>query len=77
MLRVEPFISEDGNLLTISPKPDTLKAINMASEQAHIKHTKNTFCFFKPCFKTKAFCAPIASMRDSPSEKPEINGGIR
>ena len=46
------------------------KKINIRSEIEQIRHTKNTYCFFKPCSITNIFCAPIAKIKLSPVKKP-------
>ena len=62
---------DDGIALYDVAKPDTPAKISAASLSAHIMQTRKTCCFLMPCFSTKAFCAPMARISESPSEKPE------
>ena len=44
--------------------------IRRASDSAQNKATYKICCPRIPCLKTKAFCAPIATIRDIPRKKP-------
>ena len=50
--------------------PATPILISKASDRAQNKATKNTCLPRMPCLKTKAFCAPIANIKDIPRKKP-------
>ena len=47
--------------------------IRSASEVAQNKATKKTCCRRIPILKTNAFCAPIATINESPRKKPVKN----
>ena len=49
------------------------KKINKKSPTIHIEVTKKILFFFIPCSITNKFCAPIASIKLKPVEKPKIN----
>ena len=49
------------------------KKINKKSPTTHIEVTKKILFFFIPCSITNKFCAPIASIKLKPVEKPKIN----
>ena len=59
-----------GDAVIISAKPNTPQAIKIESDRAQIKHSQNTYCCLSPCFRTKAFWAPIATIRPLPIPKP-------
>ena len=49
----------------------------MISDNAQKKATKKTCCFNSPCRKTKAFCGPIAKIREKLSKKPETKAAFK
>ena len=46
------------------------RKIRNASDAAQIRTTSKTWERERPCLMTKAFCAPIAIMRDRPVRRP-------
>ena len=50
--------------------PATPRTISMASETEQKRAIEKTCCLRMPCLKTKAFCAPIATINESPRKKP-------
>ena len=53
--------------------PATPRMISRVSAIEQNRAIKKTCCLRTPCLKTKAFCAPIAIIRDSPRKKPVNN----
>ena len=51
--------------------PRLKKKVNDAVTASNIKQTINIYCLLRPCFKTNAFCAPIANISDNPKKKAE------
>ncbi len=54
-----------------APAPATPATMSTRSEAAQTATTASTCSPRRPCRSTKAFCAPIATMSDRPSPRPE------
>ena len=65
-----------SNFCITFAKPKTPANISKASLNAHIKQTAKTYSFFIPCFKTNAFYAPIANIKDKLVKNPLQNADI-
>ncbi len=59
-----------GAALIACPKPATPRRISVASETAQKSASGKTCRFSRPCRRMKAFCAPMAMMREPPSRNP-------
>ena len=55
------------------PSPKTPAKIKRASLMAQMRQMIKIFSFLMPCFKTNAFCAPMAKMSDKEVKNPDIN----
>ncbi len=53
------------------PSPKTPAKIKRASLMAQIRQMIKIFSLLMPCFKTNAFCAPIAKMSDKEVKNPD------
>ena len=53
--------------------PATPRIISKESDIEQKKAIAKICCLRIPCLKTKAFCAPIATINDSPRKKPVKN----
>ena len=53
--------------------PKTPANIKAASLMAQIRQMIKIFSFLMPCFRTNAFCAPMAKMSDKEVKNPDIN----
>ena len=53
--------------------PVTPIIISKASDTEQKRAIEKTCCLRMPCLKTKAFCAPIATINESPRKKPIKN----
>ena len=53
--------------------PATPRIISTASDIEQKRAIEKTCCHKIPCLKTKAFCAPIATINDRPKKKPVKN----
>jgi len=62
--------SSAGMMALIRWKPNTPTVISSASDIAQVAQTANTCERASPCFSTKAFCAPMATMRLRPMVRP-------
>ena len=49
------------------------RIISKASDIEQKRATEKTCCLRMPCLNTKAFCAPIATINESPRKKPVKN----
>jgi len=67
---------KNSNFCSTFAKPKTPANISKASPSAHIKQTAKTCSFFILCFKTNAFCAPIANIKDKLVKNPLQNADI-
>ena len=56
--------------------PATPSRISSRSDTAQTATTMATCERWMPWRRTKAFCAPMATMRDNPAERPETKGKI-
>ena len=71
-----PKISLEYSLIKSLKKyeiPVIPRMISRVSAIEQNRAIKKTCCLRTPCLKTKAFCAPIAIIRDRPRKKPVNN----
>jgi hypothetical protein len=71
-----PKISLEYTFIKSLKKYDIPAIPRIISKESAIEQNraiKKTCCLRTPCLKTKAFCAPIAIIRDSPRKKPVDN----
>ena len=66
-------LSRSGFDWMILPSPPVPTMMRRASEIAQTKTTRVTWLRSSPCLMTKAFWAPIATMRDKPVKKPVMS----
>ena len=74
-----PKISLEYTFVKSIKKYDIPVIPRMISKESAIEQNraiKKTCCLRTPCLKTKAFCAPIAIIKDSPRKKPVKNAVI-
>lgn len=62
--------SSPGSAWVSAPNPAMPATISTASEIAQIRQTGSTCARISPCRSTKAFCAPIATISESPRANP-------
>lgn len=67
----------DGLLWIKVPNPPVPRKMRAASEAAQIATIRRMCCLISPWRITKAFCAPIAIIRDKPVRKPGIRVSTR